>query len=100
MTAQTSFEIDGREIKVSIDFSLTPYHPATYFEPAEGGEVEDTQVIIEEVLDAEGFLVILQEGEIEFLTKQIEDRFQEKIDEICNKYAEDHFDDYAYGDDF
>lgn len=32
------------EVYADVSYSVTPYHPATYDDPAEGGEIEDIEV--------------------------------------------------------
>lgn len=32
--------LDENETEVQVEYSITPYYPATYDDPAEGGEVE------------------------------------------------------------
>lgn len=36
----TTIERDGREIEINVEFDATPFVPATYWQPAEGGEIE------------------------------------------------------------
>lgn len=35
----------SRELEATIEFRRTPYRPATHLQPAEGNEIEDTEVV-------------------------------------------------------
>ncbi|WP_091738872.1 hypothetical protein [Phenylobacterium immobile] len=49
MSAQATFSF---EIEIALDGSVEPYRPATYWEPAEGGQVEDLAVTDIGAIDA------------------------------------------------
>lgn len=54
-------EEDGAETKVTVEFTMTPPIPATWDDPAEGGEVE----IIKAHTDAEGWAAKWSDAEDE-----------------------------------
>lgn len=45
----TTIVRDGEEIEVNVEFDATPIISATWFDPAEGGEVEITAVFVDGV---------------------------------------------------
>lgn len=46
MTKTTIIERDGVEIEVEVEFDATPLIPATWDDPAEGGEIELSEVTV------------------------------------------------------
>ncbi len=39
---------DDQEIEISVEYTATPHVPATYWQPAEGGEIEIVAVTLED----------------------------------------------------
>ena len=79
--------INEWKANINLEYSLTPYHPATYYDPAEGGEVEDIRVTINEVLNAAGECIEYNKMQEVLLIAIIEDKFETEIQEACEKHA-------------
>lgn len=79
---------DDEEIPVSVDFSATRYYPATWDDPAEGGEIE-----IEEVHSDEGKIELSPE-EHDALTRWLAENFEDDQDEREYEPRDDYNDDY------
>ena len=85
---ETSVERGGEEIDVHVVYSATPVVPATYRQPAEGGEVE----IISIKRDGQEFsLTDSEEGKI---LSECEDRAQADMEEECAAEADWRYQEY------
>jgi hypothetical protein len=85
---ETSVERDGKEIDVSVIYSVTPYVPATYWQPAEGLEVE----LISVKRDGKEFnLTDKEEGEI---IEECERRALQDIEDECAAEADWRYQEY------
>ncbi len=50
------YEHDGRlyDLELKVEFTASKYHPGDYFNPPEGGEIEDTNVTVTKANDEDG----------------------------------------------
>jgi hypothetical protein len=49
MNHETEITLGNMELCIQIEFSVTPYIPATYYDPPEGGEIEIDDVWVSNV---------------------------------------------------
>lgn len=63
---------DGTETKVTVEFTMTPAIPATWDDPAEGGEVE----IVKAHTDAEGWGAKISDAEVEKWTLWLMENYE------------------------
>lgn len=65
------FEVEhnGREVEVLVRFTVSPFVPATYWQPAEGGEIE---IVSAETIGKIDILAHLSDAAVEELREQIE----------------------------
>jgi hypothetical protein len=52
MNHETEITLGNMELCIQIEFSVTPYIPATYYDPPEGGEIEIDDVWVSKVSGA------------------------------------------------
>lgn len=62
-------EHDGADIEVLARFTFSPFVPATYWQPAEGGEIE---IVGAETINKVDILAQLSDAAVEELREQIE----------------------------
>ena len=80
---EITIEIDGEDVEVAVEYTASPIIGATYWQPAEGGEIEILTVTISGT-----------NKEVEFDTED-EERL---LDEISGKHNDSEFDesDFSY----
>src|SRR3546814_12884479 len=69
LTGWFEVEHDGADIEVLARFTFSPFVPATYWQPAEGGEIE---IVGAETINKVDILAQLSDAAVEELREQIE----------------------------
>lgn len=74
------FEIEheGKDIEVLARFTFSDFVPATYWQPAEGGEID---IIAAETIDKIDIIDRLSDEQIEEIAEQIELRSERYVDD-------------------
>ena len=72
-TFWSSLNIDGDEVDVEVEYTCTPYVTATYYQPAEGGEI----VLISVMLDGDDVINSLSEDDQATIIAECEDRAED-----------------------
>lgn len=84
-TFTTSVERYDDEIDVQVTYTCTPFIPATYWQPAEGGEVEIVEAVFVGV-DAASMSSPLTDAEFDKLTEEASDRaWQDWHDDLAER---------------
>lgn len=87
-TFDSSVERGDEELDVRVSYSVTSFVPATYWQPAEGGEVE----LISVKRDGKEFY--LSDNEEAKILAECEDRAQSDIEEECAAEADWRYQEY------
>ena len=74
----------GEDIPIEVEFTSTPYTPATRDDPAEGGEIDILVVVCEKYPALEGVIADHLQDDEEFL-----DFAQERVEEDFREARED-----------
>lgn len=77
-------ELGGMNLEVDIEYDVSYFTPATYMQPAEGGEVEDIL----------GVQVNYVEGETYELTRRELGEWARDLDQLALEHVSQHFDRY------
>jgi hypothetical protein len=74
---------DGEEVEVEVEFTCSAYHPATYFDPPEGGEVEIERATVDPDCYPSSY-----QAEFDAEYNRPGSALLEKIEEHCFEYSE------------
>lgn len=86
---ETSIINDDEELDVEVEYEGTPYVPATYYQPAEGGEV-----YVLSVKDSKGKEMELTEEQELKIFHECQDRLQDDIEAEQDAYGDYKYEEY------
>lgn len=82
-----SCEIGILTIQCYIEYSVTTYHPASWYDPAEGGEVEN-EILYVDGITKNGEVVNLKDSQIKYIEAFLNETRQEEIYAACEAHCE------------
>lgn len=81
----TTVDRGDDEFDIEVTYDATPYIPASYWQPAEGGEVYITAIT-----DASGKPFTVTPAEEALILRECQDRLDTDFDDLEAAYADDH----------
>lgn len=89
VTTTLTIEINDEEVDCTAHCSISKYCPATWDSPAEGGEVEDMEVVRDDT--KQDVTHLLSKGQIEHVEQELLDQAESDADDArASRYDHDY----------